>query len=50
MHHVVPTQSMDSNPWAAGMVTGADQAVPLNTTAWFRLGTAAQKVDVVQSR
>ncbi len=29
----VPTQSTAVNPCALGMVTGAVQAVPLNTTA-----------------
>lgn len=47
---VVPTQPIDSNPWAAGIVVGPDQDVPLKRTAWFRLGTAAQKVALVQVR
>jgi hypothetical protein len=46
----VPTQPIDSNPWAAGIVVGADHEVPLKRTAWFRLGTAAQNVALVHVR
>jgi hypothetical protein len=47
---VEPTQPIDSKPCAAGIVVGADHDVPLKSTAWFRLGTAAQKVALVQVR
>ena len=50
MHHDVPTQAMDSKPWAAEMVVGADQVAPLKKRTWFKLGTAAQKVGAVQLR
>jgi len=50
MQNVVPTQAMDSNPLAAGMVTGANHDVPLKMVTWLRFGTAAQKVVPVQSR
>jgi hypothetical protein len=48
--NVVPAQPIDSNPCAAGIVVGPDHDVPLKRTAWFRFGTAAQKVALVQVR